>query len=515
MMLLGMMVAMVAAHLYVSCGPGGTAGESAQETVSQQEGQKESVDQEGNAGTEPGTEPANEGGLQEKPSGVDDNPGGPEGGREPLGENPTTTDTSDGGNTPGPETPGQELPPTEQSTSGITVTWNPASGSTIDVQDFCIDLTFSKAVNKTKWEATWNIKGASGLNTLVLNFSSDTNAKVCFDEYLAQNTTYEIHVTAYDANGGSQVKASATYTTKAPFTSGSPAKAGLTVDLQLKKVLVPSALNALISTVSPDQILPILMHLHSRDTGTSGSLTLVGGVGVALSGKPHQGNDVFDNTREPVSISMKGEYNGRLFTAGPSTFRLSVANFKLVLEQFRLSGVFNAAGDNFEDVRFSGIVETNDLKASLGLDPCLLLAGVCFNDSKGRTLIFMVGQMNAILNPVKFSVLLTDPPYLTQQVVATPILQFYATEAMDDKNVTLSFSSCSNSGSIDKPCDPASGAVLQNVTVNGTLTIDAAKKSGTYTVTSGLSVQTWYKVEITAKDTTGTTYKTFTVFRTN
>ncbi|TNE45501.1 MAG: hypothetical protein EP343_26665 [Deltaproteobacteria bacterium] len=409
---------------------------------------------------------------------------------------------------------GTEQAPTEQAT-GQKISFNPASGSTIDVKDFCIDITTASPVDKVKWDAKLSVKGSTVALTQTIIFASGTAAKVCIDEYLSPSTDYVLEVTLYDDTSGTPTTAKAEYKTKDTYATGKTADPGLTVDLQLSKVITPNGVNALIGTINPNQILPVLMHLHSRDTGTSGSITMVGGVGRTPSGNPHNGKDVFDNTKEPVAISMKGTFTGRLFEAGPTTFRLTVGGFKLELEQFRLSGLFNTAGDSFEDVRFSGIVDTAGLSASLGIDPCLLLVGACYKDAKGRSVMFMVGQMKSIKNPVDFSVLLTTPLYLqTGLATAAAKFDFYTTEEVKAGDVSIKLETCKNSGSNDKPCDTASGAQLTTVSATGSASINSDKKSGSYTLSTSLQAQTWYKISLTAKNASGTAYTTFTVFQT-
>lgn len=511
MLLMIGIASLVMFQVYSACGPGDTAGEGAQESTVNQEGSKESVDtneptggNESTGGAEStggsGVEPTTDTGGGNEPA------TGSEPGAEPVGNEQTDAGPTD--------TPPTEKPPTDQAT-GSGLTFNPKSGSTIDVKDVCIDITAPAAVDKNKWSASIMVKGSSTKLTQVVLFPSANAAKVCIDEYLVPNTDYVLEVTLNDASSGSPYTGKAEYKTKNTFATGTTGKPGLTADLQLNKVITPSGLNALIGTINPNQILPVLMHLHSRDSGTSGKITMVGGVGRTPSGQPHQGKDVFDNRNEPVAIAMKGTFTGRLFEAGPTTFRLSVGGFKLELEQFRLSGLFNQAGTNFEDVRFSGIVDTAGLKGSLGIDPCLLLVGACYKDSKGRDVMFMVGQMKSIVNPVKFSLLLTLPLYLQQNVATTKTeIDFYTTEEIKASDITVKVETCKNSGSAEKPCDKGSGAQLATVTVSGSAKINADKKSGIYTLSTNLQAQTWYKFSMTGKNASGTAYTNFTVFKT-
>ncbi len=496
-------------QVYSACGPGETATEPGQEATVSQEGQKE-------AGT------TSDNIAKESPSGKElpsEAPSGVEQGSEPSKEPAPVAE-------PGRPDTGSELPPessvteqsVEQPSGAIKLTFRPKSGSIIDVKDVCIDVTFSSPVDKKFWEVTWTAKGGKPLTQLLPLDSSGSSARICFKDFLTQNTQYTLRVKVQGENFGPKGSGTATYTTKSPYKSGKAGNPGLTVNLQLKKVLEPALVNTFLGTINPNQILPILMHLFSRDSGTSGSIVMIGGLGRTITGSPHKGKDVFDNKKSPVTVVMPGRFEGRLFTAGPATFRVSLGTINLDLKQFRLSGLFNSAGTNFDDVRFSGLVDavalTAALKSTLGIDVCTLLAGKCFKDKNGLQVLQMVGQMRAIGNPISFSALITTPLFLGTGLALKPSLEVYLTEAAAANGITTTWSTCKKSGDPNLPCDVGKGAKVTGVTVTDKVTLDSAKKKATIAVSSALDAATWYRVAVTAKNGSGKTYTTFTIFKT-
>lgn len=424
-------------------------------------------------------------------------------------------ETKDGGgennnnNTPdedGPKEPG----------APITVTFDPADGSEIGIQD-CVKVTFSRAPSpsRSKRKASMMREGAS--SPLAVEFKlSDAGGEICSFSLLRYGTSYKLELEVTDPDDSAKTYPfSASFKTKAA-PQGSAPDTNLAVNLKLQGVRAPVALQTLLGSVSADQIPPILLTLHSRDDGAKGKLLFVGGLGKGPDGgKPHEGKDVVD-TSTPVSLALEGDFEGTTFYVGPTNFILSIAGFNLQLEDLRITGNFTPDGKSIKEAILEGVIDPELIKQQFGLDACAtLLRDDCFKNAEGKDRVRIVGTLEGINNPLDFSAFITSPLYLQQGIdgAATKI-DLYATEEIKKEDVTLSWSTCAGSGKEDKPCDKGEGATITPATVEGEVVVDDSKKKATFTPKAALTAGTWYQVEVTAKNGSGKEFKTSITFKT-
>jgi hypothetical protein len=230
-------------------------------------------------------------------------------------------------------------------------------------------------------------------------------------------------------------------------------------------------------------------------------------------GKPHQGNDVVDNVRNPVSLVLLGKFTGRAFYVGPTTFILSVAGYSLQLDNFSLTGVFSKDGKNIEEARLTGILDPEVVKQQLGFDVCLLLRDECFKGPDGKDRVLIAGKVEGIPNPIPFSAFIVTPLYLQTGFETKDKFEFYTTEEVNNTGVSFKLSTCTGSSDQQKPCDIGKGAKIAPVQDAGQITLDASKKHGFYTPEK-LEANTWYKIELQATDSKQNTFPTFSIFQT-
>lgn len=432
----------------------------------------------------------------------------------------TETTTNDGGtnnnnNNVGTDTSPQEEGPKEAGPA-ITATFEPASGAEIGIQD-CIKVTFSRAPSTSRANRSAEMKQEGSSLVIAVSFSlTEAKGEICPFSLLRYEKKYTLSLKVKDPDDKTkEYPFTATYTTKkAPV--GKPLEVSRGVNIKLKGLKSPAALQTLLGSVSPDQIPPILLTLHSRDDGAKGKLLFVGGLGKAPDGgKPHQGKDVVD-TKTPVSLSLEGEFEGPSFFVGPTNFILSIAGFNLQLENLSLTGTFTDDGKSIKEAILEGVIDPELIKQQFGLDACAtLLRDDCFKNSEGKDRVRIVGLVEGIENPLEFSVFVTAPLYLQQGLdgAATKV-EVYSTTEIKDTDVTMAWSTCAGSAKEDKPCDTKEGAKITPATVDGTMTIDASKKHGTFAPKSALTAGTWYRVELTAKNSAAKEFKTFFVFKT-
>lgn len=443
-------------------------------------------------------------------------------------ENTTTTETggnsevvgNDGGtntnnNNNVADTAPQEEGPKEAGPA-ITATFDPASGAEIGIQD-CIKVTFSRAPSASRANRFAEIKLDGSSTIVAVSFSlTDAKGEICPFSLLRYEKKYMLSVKVKDPDDKAKdYSFTANYTTKkAP--AGKPLEVNRGVNIKLKGLKSPAALQTLLGSVSPDQIPPILLTLHSRDDGAKGKLLFVGGLGKAPDGgKPHQGKDVVD-TKTPVSLSLEGEFEGPSFFVGPTNFILSIAGFNLQLEDLSLTGTFTDDGKSIKEAILEGVIDPELIKQQFGIDACAtLLRDDCFKNADGKDRVRIVGTVEGIDNPLEFSVFVTAPLYLQQGIDgATSKIELYTTNDIKDTDVTFTWSTCKGSAKEDKPCDAKEGATVTPATVDGTLTVDASKKHGTFAAKAALTAATWYRVEVTAKDSAAKEFKTFIMFKT-
>lgn len=419
-------------------------------------------------------------------------------------------------------------PPKEEvveavATGPITMEFSPAAGGQIDVSgdDSCIQVTFSHKPCSKGWKIELKREGATVAVPVLFEFDPKerTKAKICPLGLLRMDVKYNLSVTvsenvkSCDVDGKKHT-GNSNYTTKAPYKNDKPAEAGVSVNLKLKDITKPAGLSSLLSGLGDGDIPPILLHLHSRDEASK-TLTFVGGLGKAPpGGKPHQGKDVIDAEKTPVSLALIGKYEGRAFYVGPTTFVLVVAGYSLRIDNFSLTGAFTADGKNVEFAKLTGVLDPALIEQAVGVNICTLLVGECFKDDQGKERILIAGSLEGIENPFPFSAFITTPVYLSTGFGTTAKAIFYTTGEVKSEDLTFTLSSCTGSSDEQKPCDTGKGATVTPITGTGKITVDANKKQGEYEFSEELKATTWYKLELEAKDANGATFKTFTIFQT-
>lgn len=441
-------------------------------------------------------------------------------GQENTSEKSTQTDggtnkDANTADTAGKDTsPPMDTTPKDDTPSGpIEITFDPASGE-IEI-DACVNVKFSRAPSKLT-KAGFTADGASSPTAAIFKFDPKDKDKktalACPLSYLTQGTKYTLDVEVKDkGTDGKLFTGKATYTTKSTYTKDKPADAGLAVNMLIKSITTPELLGNLLASAK-DQIPPILLTLHQRDEGSKGNLVLVGGLGMAPpGGKPHEGKDVV-NTETPVSLSLKGRFDGRWFAVGPTTFVLSVAGVTVQLEDFNLTGVFSADGKNIEKAKLSGVIDPDAVKDRFSMDICAVVE--CDVGPDGKKRVRVAGDLEGIPNPIGYAAFITNPLYLQSSVDPATKIEFYATEDTKQEDITVALSTCTGSQKPEeKPCSTKDGATVTKVEDKGTTTVDASKKHGEYAPTK-LNAATWYKLELTAKNGSGKEFKTFVEFKT-
>lgn len=406
----------------------------------------------------------------------------------------------------------------------IDITFDPKDGAKIGVdgEDACIKVQFSsKPCSKGK-KAELKREGASVGMPVSFEFDPKdrTKAKVCALGLLRQGQKYTLKVEVSEnvklcADKGKKYSKSAMFTTKEPYKGEKPADAGIGINLKLKEIVKPAGVKQLLGGLGDDKIPPILVNLHSRDKGSSGNLVFVGGLGKGpAGGKPHQGKDVIDASKTPVSLALIGKFNGRAFYVGPTTFVLAVAGLALRLDDFSLTGVFTKDAKNVEYAKLTGIIDPKLLEKQFGLNICQLLAGECYKGPDGKDRLLLAGSVVGVENPFPFSSFVTTPVYLSTGFDPATKVIFYTTKEVKEGDLKFTLSSCKGSSDKSKPCDTSKGAVIAAVSGAGKIELNANKKQGLYTLPTGLDAATWYKLEFEAKDATGAAFKTFTIFET-
>lgn len=433
----------------------------------------------------------------------------------PLACTPTTTkpdgstETTTDGSTTKEETPEPAGP--------VTFTFNPATGTEIAADLTCIKVTFSRAVARREWKVEFKGDGESAPTPVGMKFKSDTEAEICPFAFLKQGINYNLTLEVKEKVAAGQTAQAfndkASYKVKDNFSKEKPAEAGLAVNLQLKDFLAPAGISDLLGSLGTDQIPPILITMHTRDSGSSGNLLFVGGLGKAPEGqKPHQGQDLVD-TKTPVSLALAGKYDGRWFAVGPTTFVLSVAGFNLVLEDFALTGVFSVDGKNIESARLTGVLDPAVIKERFNLDVCQLVRDECVKDATGKTIVRVAINVNAIANPLPFAFFITNPVYLQTGYDPAQKLVFYTNEPTELDRLTFKLFTCKGSSNEEKPCDEKEGAKIEPVAAEGKASLKDSKKEGDFTLPA-VDPETWYRIEVEAKDSKDVAFKTFAMFKT-
>ncbi len=393
----------------------------------------------------------------------------------------------------------------------IKISFDPKSGSQIDVKDVCIKVLFSSAPSKSGWYVSLRAKGDQSDTPVLMTFEQDTEAKVCAIPVLKQGTEYTLKVKVKEKAGTKTFTGQATYTTKEPYANDKPADAGLTVSLKISKIVSPPGLAALIQ--GRGDLPPILLNLHHRDSGNQGTLLFVGGLGTTPSGtKPFTGKDVV-NTKQPVSLALAGSFKGRAFYVGPTVFVLAVAGYTVELKNFSLSGVFTKDGKNLEDLRLTGMIDPTVIEKQFGLQGVCLLVE-CIKDENGNDAILVGGQLESFVNPLPFSIFITDPFFLKTDVDPNPTIKFFTNEEFDDKSFSATFYTCKGSSDPRQPCSKSKGATISKASVKANFNLNSAKKLGTIKPDKALDGATWYKLELSGKSKKGESFKTFVIFKT-
>ncbi len=412
---------------------------------------------------------------------------------------------NDGGQEAIPESSAKEATP-----QPIEFTFEPKDGE-IDVKDVCITVKMSfppaKLLSAEFLEEGKTIPTSANFSYDLKKDKTKKTAKVCPYSFLTQGAKYTLTVKV-KGRDKKEYTGTATYTTKKTFAKDKPADPGMAVDLQITAITTPALLGSLLEG-EKDKIPPILLTLHERDKGNSGKLVLVGGVGRApAGGKAHQGKDVVD-TKQPISLALIGRFDGRWFAVGPTTFVLSVAGYALKLQNFHLTGIFSKDGKNIEDARLTAVVDPDDFKDKIDL--CTLIT--CQVGPDGKKFVRIAGNLKGIVNPIPYSVFITKPIYLENNVDPATNLEIYTNGETKKDDMSFKIYKCEGSQKENKPCSVNDGATISEVKKTGTLTMDTSKKKGTYKLPS-LDAKTWYKVTLEAKSEKGETFKTFTLFQT-
>jgi hypothetical protein len=197
----------------------------------------------------------------------------------------------------------------------------------------------------------------------------------------------------------------------------------------------------------------------------------------------------------------------------PTTFVLSVAGFNIELTNFYLTGIFSEDGKNIETGRLTGVINSKAIKEKFNIDACLILGDECFKGPNGEDLILVAGKLEGVINPLEYSVFITQPVYLETGVDAGSKVVFYTTAKTKEADVAVKLFTCKGSSDEEKPCDKGKGATLTEVTDPGTVTIDASGQKGEFAPKS-LDAATWYKLELVSKDKQAKEFKTFVMFKT-
>lgn len=445
-----------------------------------------------------------------------------EGGNESTTDGGGKTETApDGTNT---DTPATETPAEKEETGPITMTFTPAADAEIGVsgEEACITVKFSHKPCSKGREAKLLEDGKTVDTPVSFEFDPKdrTIAKICALSVLQQEVKYNLTVKVRENTGakcgeeGTEHTGNSSYKTKAPYKNDTPPPAGLGINLRLDNISKPSGVGDLINGLNPADIPPILVTLHSRDDGQSGNLTFIGGLGKAPpGGKPHEGKDIIDTDGSPVSLALIGKFNGRAFYVGPTTFLLAISGFAIRIDNFSLTGVFTADGKNVEFANLTGIIDPEFIQKQFGLDICALLAGECFKGPDGKDRVLIAGTVKGVPNPLPFSAFVTSPVYLSTDIATDAKAKFYTTTEVKKEDITFTLSTCKGSTDEQKPCDTSKEAKVEPVAGDGTIELDPNGKEGTYTPAK-LEAGTWHKLELETKDANGTTFKTFTLFKT-
>ncbi len=421
-----------------------------------------------------------------------------------------------------PDRPAGEKAPAEKKQGGeqkgkekqggdISMTFDPPSGSTIDVKDICITVNFSSAPSKSDWTVSFLAQGDKIDTPVTFTFETDQKAKVCPIPVLRQGTSYKLTVKVKEDGGDKYYTGSASYKTKEPYSKDKPADAGLTVSLKIDKIVSPAGLASLIE--GRGDLPPIILTLHQRDSGQSGKLVFVGGLGMAAPGKkPFTGNDII-NTKQPVSLALSGQFKGRAFYVGPSVFVLSVAGYSLTLNNFTLTGLFSTDGKKLEDVRLTGMIDPMVIEKQFGFpNVCLLVE--CVKDANGKDMILVGGKLSSYPNPLPFTIFLTKPYYLETGVATNAKVEFYSNQELTQKSLSFKLYTCTGSSDQRQPCSKKKGATVSPANITGSYSLDSTKKHGFFTPDKALSAGTWYKVEVTGTNKNNDKFTTFLIFKT-
>jgi hypothetical protein len=403
----------------------------------------------------------------------------------------------------------------------IELTFEPATGAELET-DGCVKVKFSRAPSQRGWTVKLKAEGSDANQATTFAFNPDGDqVELCPLSFLKQGTKYSLEVEVKEkveqGSDARRFKANATYNVKKTYTADEPPKTGSpTINFKINVITAPAGLNDVVSGLGDDDLPPILVSVHSRDDGKAGNILLVGGLGTnPPGGKPHKGKDVFD-TKTPVSLALKGKFDGRWFSVGPTTFVLSISGINLTLQDFTMTGIFSKDGTTLEKGTLFGIVNTALIKERFGLDLCLLLVDQCFKQGNdGINYIRIAATLKGIANPVEYGVFITDPFYLSTGFDPAKALELYFLTKTKKDDVTVKIEVCKDSKDPEKPCSAKEGAKLEVVKDAGSFeSFDEDARKAMFKLPSSVTAKTWYKISITSKDANGKTATTFTVLQT-
>lgn len=403
----------------------------------------------------------------------------------------------------------------EEPKGPIELTFEPATGAEIEPKDTCITVKMSIKPGKLV-KAEFIADGASTPTPASFSYDTKTDkdkktALVCPYSLLDQGVKYKLNVTVKSQKpDDKEYNGTAEYTTKAPYADKDAPAAGTTINLKIDSILTPELLGSLLEG-QKDSIPPILVNVHKRDEGKKGNIIFIGGLGKGPEGgSPHEGKDVVD-TETPVSISLVGKFDGRWFSVGPTTFILSIAGVSVVLDNFTLTGIFTEDSTNVEEARLSAVIDPEFVKKQFEMDICAIVD--CDENPDGTKSVLVAGKIVGVANPLEYSAFITKPLYLENNIAADTKIEFYTTGDTKKEDVTVEVKSCKGSQKEEKPCSEADGATIADVAGDASVTIDDSKKKGEITLPT-LEANTWYQVNLTAKDANGKEFKTFARFKT-
>lgn len=403
----------------------------------------------------------------------------------------------------------------------IKLTFDPASGAELET-DGCVKVKFSRVPSQRGWKVMLKAAGSDVNQATTFAFTPDGDqVEICPLSFLKQGTDYSLEVeikekveqgsTARRFKDNASYKIKSTYTAEPPPPAGSPM-----VNFKIEVITSPAGLNDVVSGLGDDDLPPILVSVHSRDKGDSGKILLVGGLGTnPPKEKPHQGKDIID-TKTPVSLALKGEFNGRWFSVGPTTFVLSISGINLTLQDFTMTGIFSKDGKTLEKGTLFGIVNTAIIKERFGLDLCLLLVDQCFKQGDdGINYIRIASTLKGIANPVEYGVFITEPFYLSTGFDPSKAMELYFLTTTKKEDVTVKIETCKDSKDPEKPCSTKEGAKLEEVKEAGSFdSFDVDARKAMFKLPASVTPKTWYRVSVTGKDANGKEFTTFTVLQT-